>query len=59
MIIHNKPEGNIIWRGLGGHFDSLSQIVNEFIDNSVSNFIGNNPTIKNILISINPLGEII
>lgn len=52
MIIHNKPEGNIIWRGLGGHFDSLSQIVNEFIDNSVSNFIGNNPTIKNILISI-------
>lgn len=55
MIIQNKPDGNIIWRGLGGHFDSLAQIVNEFIDNSISNFIGNNPTIKNILISITEL----
>lgn len=51
-IINNKPEGNIIWRGLGGHFDSLSQIINEFIDNSISNFIGSNPIIKNIVISI-------
>lgn len=51
-IIKNKPEGNIVWRGLGGHFDSLSQIINEFIDNSVSNFLGANPIIKNIVISI-------
>jgi hypothetical protein len=32
-LIKNKAEGNIIWRGLGGHFDSISQIINEFIDN--------------------------
>jgi hypothetical protein len=51
-IIDNKPDGDIIWRGLGGHFDSLSQIINEFIDNSISNFIGANPIIKNIVISI-------
>lgn len=50
--INNKPEGNIIWRGLGGHFDSISQIINEFIDNSISNFKGNNPIIKNIVICI-------
>lgn len=50
--IINKPEGNIIWRGLGGHFDSISQILNEFIDNSISNFKGHNPIIKNIVISI-------
>lgn len=52
MKINNKPNGNIIWRGLGGHFDSLSQILNEFIDNSISNFIGHNPVIKNIIITI-------
>jgi hypothetical protein len=51
-LIKNKAEGNIIWRGLGGHFDSISQIINEFIDNSISNFIGYNPIIKNIVITI-------
>jgi len=54
-IINNKPEGNIIWRGLGGHFDSMSQILNEFLDNSISNFKGNNPIIKNIVICIKEL----
>lgn len=52
MNINNRPEGNIIWKGLGGHFDSLAQIVNEFIDNSISNFIGHNPVIKIIVITI-------
>ena len=51
-IINNTPTGNIIWKGLGGHFDSISQIINEFIDNSISNFLGNNPIIKNIIITI-------
>mgnify|MGYP006286364869 CR=1 FL=1 len=50
--INNKPEASIIWKGLGGHFDSISQIVNEFLDNSLSNFKANNPVIKNIVISI-------
>ncbi|MFL0070889.1 hypothetical protein [Tenacibaculum maritimum] len=54
-IINNKPQGNIIWRGLGGHFDSMSQILNEFLDNSISNFKGNNPIIKNIVICIKEL----
>lgn len=52
IYIKNKPEGHVMWRGLGGHFDSISQIINEFIDNSISNFKGNNPIIKNIVISI-------
>lgn len=52
ITINNKPEGNIIWKGLGGHFDSMSQIMNEFIDNSISNFKGHNPFLKQILIYI-------
>lgn len=54
-VIKNKAEGGIIWRGLGGHFDSMSQIINEFIDNSISNFIGSNPIVKNIVITIEEL----
>lgn len=50
--INNKPESNIIWKGLGRHFDSISQIINEFLDNSISNFIAHNPIIKNIVITI-------
>ena len=53
--INNRVEGNLIWRGLGGHFDSFSQILNEFLDNSISNFVGKNPIIKNIVVTIKEL----
>lgn len=39
--INNQPDAESMWKGLGGHFNSFSQIINEFIDNSLSNFSGN------------------
>lgn len=36
--INNKINANDLWEGIGGHFDSLSQIFHELIDNSISNF---------------------
>ena len=40
QIIHNQPDVKEIWSGIGGHFDSLGQIINEFVDNSISNAVG-------------------
>lgn len=51
FLINNKPNIQYFWKGLGGHFDSFDQLLNEFIDNSISNFKANNPIQKNILIS--------
>lgn len=52
MAIDNKPHADELWAGIGGHFDSLGQIVNEFIDNSISNFSGNDTMTRNIIISL-------
>ena len=52
FIISNTPRIDTFWRGLGGHFDSLPQLLNEFIDNSISNFIGNHTLHSNIQITL-------
>ena len=49
--INNMPDANELWKGIGGYFDSLGEILCEFIDNSISNFIGN-PSIANNSIMI-------
>ena len=49
--INNMPNANELWKGIGGYFDSLGEILCEFIDNSISNFIGN-PSIANNSIMI-------
>lgn len=46
------PDANELWKGIGGHFDSLSEILSEFIDNSISNFKANNLVMKNIFIKL-------
>lgn len=56
VSIVNVPDVNELWAGIGGHFDSLGQIVNEFIDNSISNFTGNEATLtRNIVITLHEL----
>lgn len=52
MAINNRPNADELWAGIGGHFDSLGQIVDEFIDNCISNFAGNNTMTRNIIISL-------
>lgn len=36
--IDNNIDANDLWKGIGGHFDSLNQIIHEIVDNSISNF---------------------
>lgn len=38
FAINNMPEADALWRGIGGYFDSLGEILCEFIDNSISNY---------------------
>lgn len=52
-VLKNLPNSNALWRGLGGNFDSLTQILNEFIDNSFSDFIKyNQAEVKKIMIRV-------
>jgi len=41
-LLDNLPHSDEIWRGIGGHFDSLSQILMEFVDNSLANIMASN-----------------
>jgi hypothetical protein len=52
-LINNQIDTKELWKGIGGHFDSLNQIIHEIIDNSISNF-KSNPQLSfhTILISI-------
>lgn len=36
MAINNKPHADELWAGIGGHFDSLGQILNEFIGDGIT-----------------------
>lgn len=56
--ISTTPNANEIWSGIGGHFDSLGQIINEFVDNSISNFDGHSSdNDKTICISLTELPQ--
>lgn len=57
VLLANYPSAAELWSGIGGHFDSLGQIINEFIDNSVSNFEGNNCIHRQILLHIKEVAE--
>ena len=57
ISIKNQPNASELWAGIGGHFDSLGQIINEFIDNSVSNFAGNSLDVRNIIITLEELAD--
>ncbi len=35
--IDSTPLANDLWLGIAGHFDSITQVIAEFIDNSLSN----------------------
>lgn len=37
--LDNMPNNNAMWSGLDGNFDNLTEIFNEFIDNSISNLV--------------------
>lgn len=50
--MNTTPLAQDLWEGIGGHFDSFSQVICEFVDNSIANFEGKNAPNKTINISI-------
>lgn len=50
--ILNSPSADDLWSGIGGHFDNICQILCEFVDNSVSNFIKHDLDIRDVNIKI-------
>lgn len=54
--LNNLPDSNEIWKGIGGHFDSLGQIIAEFVDNSIANIIASKPTNRSIFIHFQDQG---
>ena len=57
--LDNLPDSNELWRGIGGYFDSLGEILCEFIDNSISNFVGHNLTVRTISITLHDLNDLV
>jgi len=55
--LNNKADGDDVWRGLGSNFESLAQIIAEFVDNSLSNIIGNKLENRNIIINLIPIAD--
>ena len=46
------PIASELWKGIGGHFESLSQILCEFVDNSISNLVSSNSINRAVVIKI-------
>lgn len=57
MSIEVLPNPNELWQGIAGYFDTISQVLSEFIDNSISNFKANQSPIKSIQVSLKELNE--
>src|SRR6266571_4173313 len=49
------PESADIWAGIGGHFDTFTQILAELVDNSVANYASRPPHHKGVSITITDL----
>jgi len=50
--INNKPDASKLWQGLGGNFETISQVASELVDNSISNIIGNSRKNRTVSIEI-------
>lgn len=54
-MLNSTPDATQLWQGIGGHFENLSQILCEFIDNSISNIISTSAINRSILVKITPI----
>ncbi|HUA68348.1 MAG TPA: hypothetical protein VMA13_07345 [Candidatus Saccharimonadales bacterium] len=48
---------NDLWARIGGHFGSFSQIVAEFIDNSIGNLEADSLVTRNVVVKIEQIDE--
>jgi hypothetical protein len=54
-MLNSTPSAADLWEGIGGHFENLSQVLCEFIDNSISNIISTSSVNRSIIIKLAPI----
>lgn len=56
-MIDSTPRASDLWIGIAGHFDSIAQVICEFIDNSISNLISSRAQLRSILVKAEELDD--
>lgn len=54
--LDTTPNEDELWREIGGHFESFTQVVCEFIDNSKANYDANSQPSRSVHIQIDEVG---
>jgi Predicted nuclease of the RecB family len=57
IVVNVIPNANELWVGIGGTFDTFTQVACEFIDNSIGNIISNRIFNTNIIITVDIMGN--
>lgn len=51
-MLNSTPVASELWEGIGGHFENLSQVLCEFLDNSISNIISSGSINRSIVVKV-------
>jgi hypothetical protein len=57
-MIDTTPRARELWAGIAGHFDSVTQVLCEFIDNSVSNLEASQKGARSVLVVVKELSTV-
>lgn len=52
--IHNTPKGQELWRSISGNFQRFPEIINEFVDDALSNFRATKPDQRRVEVRLRP-----
>ena len=59
FAIHNDPNGQELWRSISGNFSRFPEIINEFVDDALSNFRATRPDQRRVEIRLRPWEEFV
>ena len=57
--IHNDPNGHELWRSISGNFQRFPEIINEFVDDALSNFRATKPDQRRVEIRLRQWEEFV
>ena len=59
FAIHNDPKGQELWRSISGNFQRFPEIINEFVDDALSNFRATRPDQRRVEIRLQQWEEFV
>lgn len=59
FAIHNDPNGHELWRSISGNFQRFPEIINEFVDDALSNFRATKPDQRRVEIRLRQWEEFV